>query len=154
MQELDVGHNVHTPGNWSSWNGLLSQPLSGVCSMPTRIVVLLAEDEELIRMVAAEALRDEGFEVIEAMHADEALASLETHATVIHVLFTDIHMPGTIDGLALAHHTARSWPWIALLITSGLARPDGSMLPGQSRFLPKPYHPAHAISHIREMVPV
>jgi CheY-like chemotaxis protein len=85
-----------------------------------------------------------------AAHAEDALASLETHATVIHVLFTDIHMPGTMDGLALAHHAARSWPWIALLITSGLASPDGSTLLGQRRFLPKPYHPAHAIRHIRE----
>jgi CheY-like chemotaxis protein len=78
--------------------------------MPRRIAVLLAEDEELIHFVAAEALRDEGFEVIEAAHAEDALASLETHATVIHVLFTDIHMPGTMDGLALAHHTARTGP--------------------------------------------
>ncbi len=130
----------------------MSKPRLELMQMPRRIVVLLAEDEELIRFVAAEALRDEGFEVIEATHAEDALASLETHATVIHVLFTDIHMPGTMDGLALAHHTAQSWPWIALLITSGLASPDGSTLPGQSRFLPKPYHPAHAISHIRAMV--
>jgi two-component system, response regulator PdtaR len=120
--------------------------------MRRRIVVLIAEDEELIRVVAAEALRDEGFEVIEAIHAEDALNSLETHATVIHVLFTDVQMPGTMDGIALAHYTARSWPWIALLITSGLARPDHGALPIQSRFLPKPYHPAHAISHIREMV--
>jgi two-component system, response regulator PdtaR len=78
--------------------------------LPRRIVVLLVEDEELIRFVAAEALRDEDLEVIEAAHAEDALTSIETHATVIHVLFTDTHRPGTMDGLALAYHTARSWP--------------------------------------------
>jgi CheY-like chemotaxis protein len=63
-----------------------------------RIVVLLAEDEELLRMVSAEALRDEGFEVMEAEHAEAALKSLHAKASDIHVLFTDIQMPGTMDG--------------------------------------------------------
>ena len=119
--------------------------------MPRQTVVLLAEDEELIRLVAADALRDEGFDVIEAIHAADALNSLETHRTIIHVLFTDIQMPGLMNGLALAHHTARCWPWIALLIASGMPRPDPSRLPLKSRFMPKPYHPSLAISHIREM---
>jgi CheY-like chemotaxis protein len=117
-----------------------------------RIVVLLAEDEELLRMVSAEALRDEGFEVMEAEHAEAALKSLHAKASDIHVLFTDIQMPGTMDGLALAHHTAQNWPWIALLITSGLPRPDQAALPIESRFLSKPYHHSRAISHIREMM--
>lgn len=120
--------------------------------MPKQIVVLLAEDDDLLRLVAAEALRDEGFEVIEVVHAEDALASLEAHATGIHALFTDIQMPGPMDGLALAHQTVRSWPWIVVLVASGIPLSDLGVLPAKSRFLPKPYHPVHVIGHIQEMM--
>jgi two-component system, response regulator PdtaR len=86
--------------------------------MPDPILVLVAEDEELVRLVVVDALEDAGFEVIEAGHAEAALGILQIHAARIHVLFTDIHMPGTMDGLALCHHTAKNWPKIALLLTS------------------------------------
>jgi CheY-like chemotaxis protein len=84
--------------------------------MPDQILVLVAEDEELVRLVVTEVLRDAGFEVIEAEHAEAALSVLEQHAARVHVLFTDIQMPGAMDGLALAHHTSQNWPEIALLI--------------------------------------
>jgi CheY-like chemotaxis protein len=74
--------------------------------MPDQTFVLVAEDEELVRSVIVEALLDEGFEVMEAEHAEAALIVLEGHAHRIHVLFTDIQMPGTMDGLALAHHAS------------------------------------------------
>jgi CheY-like chemotaxis protein len=117
-----------------------------------QVFVLVAEDEELIRLVTAEALRNVGFEVVESEHAEAALKVLEADAHRIHLLFTDIHMPGTMNGLALAHHTARHWPWIALLITSGGPKPHRSLLPKNCRFLPKPYHPAHALGHIQELI--
>jgi Response regulator receiver domain len=79
--------------------------------MPDQTFVLVAEDEELVRLVIVQALLDEGFEVMEAEHAEAALIVLGSHATRIHVLFTDIQMPGTMDGLALAHHTSKHWPW-------------------------------------------
>ena len=85
--------------------------------------------------------------VMEAEHAEAALKSLHAKASDIHVLFTDIQMPGTMDGLALAHHTAQNWPWIALLITSGLPRPDQAALPIESRFLSKPYHHSRAMPY-------
>jgi CheY-like chemotaxis protein len=120
--------------------------------MPDQIIVLVAEDEELVRLVIAEVLQDEGFEVIEAEHAEAALAILQIHAArIIHVLFTDIQMPGTMDGLALAHHTAKYWPRIALLITSVRLSPDRATLPKNSRFLPKPYRHHHVFRHIREL---
>jgi CheY-like chemotaxis protein len=100
---------------------LASGPSEGV-GMPDQILVLLAEDEEMVRFVIAETLRDEGFEVMEVEHAEAALGTLRTHAARIHVLFTDIQMPGAMDGVALAHHTSKHWPWIGLLITS--ARPS------------------------------
>ena len=119
--------------------------------MPDQIVVLIAEDEELVRFVIVEALRDEGFDVMEAEHAGAALIMLEEHASRIHVLFTDIQMPGPMDGLALAHHTAKNWPSIALLVTSARPQPDRTRLPEKSRFLGKPYHHSHVVQHIREL---
>jgi CheY-like chemotaxis protein len=120
--------------------------------MPDQILVLVAEDEEVIRFVIAEALRDEGIEVMEAEHAQAALDVLEQHAARIHVLFTDIQMPGPIDGLALAHHTSKNWPGIALLITSGRPRPDRARFPEKSRFVAKPYQHSQVIRHIHELV--
>jgi CheY-like chemotaxis protein len=119
--------------------------------MPDQILILVAEDEELIRSVIVAALEDAGFEVIEAGHAEAALGVLQIHAARIHVLFTDIQMPGTMDGLALAHHTAKNWPKIALLLTSGRPRPHQQSLPKKSRFVAKPYRHDHVIRHIREL---
>lgn len=115
------------------------------------LVVVIAEDEPLIRMMAVDVLTDEGFEVIEATHADEALAILEAQAANIHMLFTDVHMPGSIDGLELAHHARTHWPWIALLVASGRAKPQADEMPARSRFLSKPYHPSHVVAHVREL---
>jgi CheY-like chemotaxis protein len=119
--------------------------------MPDQIPVLVAEDEELVRLVIVAALEDAGFEVIEAEHAEAALGVLQINAASIRVLFTDIQMPGTMDGLALAHHTAKNWPKIALLLTSARPRPHQRSLPEKCRFLAKPYGHDHVIRHIREL---
>jgi DNA-binding NtrC family response regulator len=119
--------------------------------MPRPIVVVLAEDEPLVRMAAAQALQDEGFDVREAEHAESALSILQAHSSSVHVLFTDVQMPGAMDGVALAHHTAKCWPWIGLLIASGGARIDRITLPPASRFLMKPYEHGHAAGHIRDL---
>jgi CheY-like chemotaxis protein len=115
-------------------------------------VVLVVEDEEIIRTVACEALNDAGFDVVETEHADEAVRILRKRAAEIHALFTDIQMPGSMDGLALAHLSRRSWPWIALLIASGLARPQAWELPKDSRFVIKPYRLDHIVGHLQEML--
>jgi CheY-like chemotaxis protein len=119
--------------------------------MSDQIFVLVAEDEELVRLVIVDALEDAGFEVMHVEHAEAALSVLQIHAARIHVLFTDIQMPGVMDGLALAHHTAKNWPKIALLITSARPRPHQSRLPEKCRFLAKPYRHHHVIRHIREL---
>jgi two-component system, response regulator PdtaR len=119
-------------------------------SQPKCIVV--AEDEILIRMMAADALTDAGFEVVEANHAADVLAILNLRAACIHLLFTDIQMPGAMDGLKLAHHVRGMWPHIALLIVSGDTRPHWSALPVGSRFLTKPYHTDHVVTHVRELI--
>jgi CheY-like chemotaxis protein len=119
--------------------------------MPDQTLVLVAEDEELVRLVIVQALLDEGFEVIEAEHAEAALIVLGSHAHRIHILFTDIQMPGTMDGLALAHHTSKHWPWIGLLVTSARPHPDRATFPKESRFVAKPYRHRDVIRHIREL---
>jgi CheY-like chemotaxis protein len=119
--------------------------------MPDQAMVLVAEDEELVRFVIVEALRTEGFEVMEVEHAAAALIVLESHARRIHVLFTDVQMPGTMNGMALAHHTSTHWPWIGLLVTSAQPHPDSTAFPEESRFLAKPYEHRDVIRHIREL---
>ncbi len=115
-------------------------------------VVVVAEDELLIRMAVADSLNEAGFLVLEAEHAEEALAILELEAHGVHVLFTDVRMPGDMDGLALSHHVKTHWPWIGLIVTSAHATLKDDTLPEGSRFLPKPYHHPHVIEHVRELV--
>lgn len=114
-------------------------------------VILVVEDEALIRMLATEALIDAGFRVIEATDAHEALDILQVRAKGIHGLFTDVHMPGSIDGVALVHEATCSWPWLHLLVASGKAMPSWAELPLACRFLPKPYELRHVIRHLHEM---
>jgi two-component system, response regulator PdtaR len=113
--------------------------------------VLVAEDELLIRMVAADVLTDAGFDVVEAGHAEDALTVLQDRQGAIHLLFTDIHMPGPMNGLDLAHHVRRVWPHVALLITSGEKRPQSARLPAGSVFLTKPYRHDHVVAHARAL---
>lgn len=103
-------------------------------------LVLVVEDEFLIRMNSADMIRDFGFEVIEATDADEAVSLLESNPA-IRVVFTDIQMPGSMDGLLLASVVRDRWPPVALLITSGKVRPPRDDMPAGARFLPKPYSP-------------
>jgi CheY-like chemotaxis protein len=80
--------------------------------------VLIVEDEPLVRMGAVNLIEDAGFEVIEAASADEAIRILECRSDV-RVVFTDIHMPGSMDGLKLAHAVRNRWPPIKIILTSG-----------------------------------
>ena len=114
-----------------------------------RTVVLLVEDEPLVRMCAADILEDEGFEVIEAATAAAALTILEKRDDVTAV-FTDIDIPGGMNGLELAGIVHARWPHIALVVTSGVCRADN--LPGDGVFIGKPYAAAAPVRIIRELV--
>ena len=103
-------------------------------------LVLVVEDEALIRMHCAEMIRDLGFEVIEAVDADQAISLLES-VPGIKAVFTDIQMPGSMDGLKLAAAIRDRWPPVALLITSGKVRPPTNDMPAGARFISKPYSP-------------
>jgi two-component system, response regulator PdtaR len=101
-------------------------------------LVLVVEDEILVRMNSVDMIRDLGFEVIEAVDAHEAVMLLES-IPGIEVAFTDIQMPGSMDGLLLAAVVRDRWPPVALLITSGRERPSAADIPTGARFIPKPY---------------
>ena len=114
-------------------------------------VILVVEDEPLIRLTTVTALTEAGFGVLEAEHAAAAMAVLRLGAEAIHGLFTDVRMPGTMDGVMLAHEACRCWPWIRLLIASGHAFPAELNLPAKSRFIAKPYHLRDVVQHLHEM---
>jgi two-component system, response regulator PdtaR len=104
-------------------------------------LVLIVEDEALLRWNAVAIVEDAGFDVIEAASADEALAVLEKRKDV-RVVFTDVQMPGCMDGLKLAHVIRRRWPPVRIIATSGRAKLHLGDLPEGGRFVGKPYTPA------------
>lgn len=109
--------------------------------------VLVVEDENMVRMVAVDMLQDAGFPVVQAATADAAWAILE-RAEEIGVLFTDIDMPGSMDGLALASRVAERWPHIRLVVTSGRIGLRDADMPDDGRFLLKPYRQAQLLKAI------
>ena len=118
-------------------------------SRPT--LVLVVDDEPLVRMLGAEVLEDAGFLVVEAGNAAEALQKLESHPDV-RVLFTDVNMPGEMDGIALAQLAKERRPDIRLLIASGQASPTQEELPNGSEFLRKPWSPGVVVDHVRRLL--
>jgi two-component system, response regulator PdtaR len=115
------------------------------------IGVLIVEDEFLLRADAVEFMETSGFAVYEASNADEAIAILERHAD-IRAVFTDIQMPGSMDGLKLAHYVRGRWPPVKLIITSGRARPPAEDMPAGSGFVGKPYLLEKVVNDLRAMV--
>src|SRR6202042_3577238 len=111
--------------------------------------VLIVEDEPLVRLCAVETVEAAGFTVIEAANADEAIEILEGRDD-IRVVFTDIHMPGSMDGLKLAHAVRHRWPPIKIIVTSGRQIPIERDIPEGGRFLPKPYNPSEIQAALRE----
>lgn len=101
-------------------------------------VVLVVEDEELLRLSAADLLEEAGYEVIDAADADAALGVMARRPDV-RVLFTDIQMPGGLNGMELARKVHEQWPHVLLLITSGARRPSRAEIADNGHFLPKPY---------------
>jgi two-component system, response regulator PdtaR len=118
-------------------------------SAAKRAVILIVEDDALIRIDAAQMIAEGGFDVIEAANADEAIGILETRLDIT-VVFTDIQMPGSMDGLKLAAAVRDRWPPIKIIATSGHVTIDRDDLPEGGRFLPKPYSSAQILKTLRE----
>src|SRR5829696_4794145 len=124
----------------------------GVVTLDRRLpVILLVEDEALVRMLAAEVLSEAGFTIIESGSAEEALAVLQTRPNV-RVLFTDVNMPGALDGLGLAQIVHERVPEVGILIGSGRIRPRSRELPPGGRFIPKPYAPSALTEAVSALV--
>jgi CheY-like chemotaxis protein len=116
-------------------------------------IVLVVDDEVFARLFAVQIFLDEGFTVLEAADAEEGLQMLEANDDV-GLLFTDISMPGAMDGLGLIDQVRRERPDVSFVATSGRVMPPGDLLPNRARFLPKPYT-AHALmTTIRDLVGV
>lgn len=116
----------------------------------TRPVVLVVEDDSLIRLSAVEMVEAAGFDVVEAGNADEAMEILGSRPDIA-VVFTDIQMPGSMDGLKLAAKIRGCWPPIKIIATSGIVNVRKLDLPEGGRFLPKPYSPAQIIGALHDL---
>jgi CheY-like chemotaxis protein len=114
-------------------------------------VVLVVEDEFLLRMDAADMIAAAGFEVVAAANADEAIGILEARRDIT-VVFTDIQMPGSMDGLKLARAVRGRWPPIKIVATSGHVGVRETDLPEGGRFLPKPYSSTEVTGMLRELI--
>lgn len=115
-----------------------------------RPVVLVVEDEFLIRSHAVDMIAAAGFEAVEASNADEAIEILEARRDIT-VVFTDVQMPGSMDGLKLARAIRGRWPPIKIVATSGHVGVRDTDLPEGGRFLPKPYSPGQVMGVLREL---
>src|SRR6202163_2893520 len=111
-------------------------------------VILIVEDETLARLAAVVTLDDAVFRIIEAANSDEAIELLEPDSNV-QLLFTDINMPGAIEGLALAREVHARWPHIGIMVTSTRLTPPE--MPAGSRYYQKPYSPATVVKHAQEL---
>lgn len=119
--------------------------------MGDRPVVLIVEDEFLIRMDAVSMIRAAGFEAIEAANADEAIEILEARRDIT-VVFTDVQMPGSMDGLKLAAAVRGRWPPIKIIATSAQMIVQEQDLPAGGRFLPKPYTPLQIAGTLHDVL--
>lgn len=104
--------------------------------MNVKTLVLVVEDEPLVRLDAVAMLEDAGYTVLQAADADEAIKLLELHSE-IRLLFTDVQMPGSMDGIKLVEAVRNRWPPVRIVVTS--ARPRPVQLDDKTIFVPKPY---------------
>src|SRR3712207_3512208 len=116
-------------------------------------VVLLVEDEPLVRTVQVDILREAEFWVLEAQDADEAFEILKRRPDVRAVL-TDVDMPGSLDGFEFARLVEQGWPEVGVLVISGKTRPSPGDLPPKGGFLPKPYDSNTLVNALRQVFQV
>ena len=111
--------------------------------------ILIVEDDPLLRLLTVDIVESAGFVALPADNADEAVAILEARSDIA-LLLTDINMPGSMDGLKLAHAVRNRWPPIKIIVVS--SRVTECDLPTDSRFFAKPYHAEKLISEIRSLI--
>jgi CheY-like chemotaxis protein len=121
-----------------------------VQSVARNAIVLVVEDEPLVRMAAVDLVEEAGLEAIEAKNAEEAVRILETR-TDIRIVFTDIDMPGSMDGIKLAAAVRGRWPPIEIILTSGHYNIRDDEIPDRGVFIRKPYDPRKVIATLQRM---
>jgi CheY-like chemotaxis protein len=114
-------------------------------------IILVVEDEMLLRMRAVDMVEDAGYTSVEAVDADAAFAILEARSDIA-LLFTDIQMPGSMDGLKLAHAVHARWPPIKIILVSGQLQLSNSDIPPNSRFFGKPLQASAMIAEMQNMI--
>ncbi len=114
-------------------------------------VVLVVEDEMLLRMRAVDMVEDAGYIPVEAADADQAVAILESRSDIA-LMFTDIQMPGSMDGLGLAHSVHERWPPIKIIMVSGKLKLANTDIPTDSRFFEKPFEAGEMIAEMQNMI--
>lgn len=119
--------------------------------MTQRPVVLVVEDESLIRLSAVQFVEEAGFDALEAGNADEAIALLESR-TDIKLVFSDVHMPGRMDGLKLVAYIRDRWPPVLLIVASGFAVVAESDLPVGTSFFRKPYLEGAIVAEMKRLL--
>ncbi|MBB3953013.1 response regulator [Aureimonas jatrophae] len=117
---------------------------------PSRYAVLIVEDDALVRAEAVDLCEEAGFTAYEAKNADQAIRMLERHSE-IRVLFTDVEMPGTMDGLKLARAVRDRWPPVAIIVTSGRMKVETTDMPENGLFFAKPYPPRGIIKALNDI---
>src|ERR1700710_558988 len=122
--------------------------MTATAVLPT---VLVVEDEMMLRMRAVDMVEDAGFSSVEAVNADDALTILEARSD-IDLLFTDIQMPGSMDGLKLAHAVHSRWPDIGIILVSGQMKPSDAERPSDSRFFSNPLGVDQMVAELQAMV--
>jgi len=114
-------------------------------------VVLVVEDEMLLRLRAVDMVEDAGYTAVEAVDADQAVAILESRSDIA-LMFTDIQMPGSMDGLDLARAVRDRWPPIKIIVVSGQLKLSSLDIPANSRFFGKPLEAGKMIAQMRSMI--
>jgi CheY-like chemotaxis protein len=114
-------------------------------------IILVVDDEPLIRHNLVDYFEDEGFIVFEAGNADEAIAILATNPT-IRVVLTDVQMPGSMDGVRLAHYVREGYPPTLLVVASGAMSLTAAELPSRSMFVAKPFDPRFVLEGLDRLV--
>ena len=114
-------------------------------------IVLIVEDEYLIRMNARDMVEESGYAVLEARNADEAITILEARADIA-VIFTDVQMPGSMDGLKLAAAVRNRWPPVKIIAASGRTKLTDADLPEGAHHMSKPYTRRQVADHLQDLL--
>ena len=118
-----------------------------------RPYALVVDDDGLLRMETSDILEQVGFRTMEAEDGGAAILVLEQHHVDIALMFSDVDMPGSRNGFALARETAVRWPTVAIVVASGMRQPAEGELPEGARFIGKPFSAEVVHGHLREILP-